>query len=97
MNGMGESPIGWQEMAAWQQLAGIRLMPWEARLLRKLSGDYIAARYKAKEPLCPAPFDPIAQDKAANQKRQDAAAATFFAGMAALAAKPKKKPKSTKN
>lgn len=35
-NGWGPNPIGWAELAAWQQLAGVQLTPWEAETLRTL-------------------------------------------------------------
>ena len=56
VGGMGESPLGYQDMAAWQAVSGIELMPWEASLLRRLSGAYAVMRHKAEEPACPAPY-----------------------------------------
>lgn len=53
---MGAAPLSWQEMASWQAQTGIELQPWEARLLRRLSGDYLEAHHAARAPDCPAPY-----------------------------------------
>lgn len=55
-NGMGSSPISWREIEAWQTLTGVALAPWEARLLRKLSSDYLAESRKAESENCPPPW-----------------------------------------
>lgn len=53
---MGAAPIGWTEIAAWQALTGIALNPWEARTLRRLSGDFHDQMHKARDINCPPPF-----------------------------------------
>lgn len=55
--GMGAGPITQQELAAWQVNTGIALTPWEARTLRRLSLDYLAAMRDAESPDCPAPWN----------------------------------------
>ncbi len=47
--GTGTTPISHQEIMAWQELAGMALQPWEARFLRRLSCDYVAASHKAEK------------------------------------------------
>ena len=42
--GMGEGPIGWQDMFAWSGLTGIELDPWEAQTLRRMSQGYLSNR-----------------------------------------------------
>jgi hypothetical protein len=54
--GMGPVIIGWRDLQAWQELVGIDLEPWELRLLRRLSADYLAQSLKAEKPDCPAPY-----------------------------------------
>lgn len=54
--GMGAAPISWQSIIAWQQAAGVRLTPWEARLLRKLSIEYLAEAKRAESENCPPPW-----------------------------------------
>lgn len=64
--GMGDGPIGHGDIAAWMANTGIRLTPWEARTLRRLSVDYVAESHKATKRNCPAPWqsDEFEVDKA---------------------------------
>lgn len=66
---MGEGPVGYLEMAAWQSISGVELMPWEATILRRLSGEYAAMRHKAEEQSCPAPYTGIKDDILAARER----------------------------
>lgn len=52
---MGPTPISHTELAAWQHNTGVNLAAWEARALRRLSHDYLAASQDAQDPDCP-PF-----------------------------------------
>ena len=54
--GMGPAPITHQELAAWCQVAGVPLQPWEARFLRALSREYVAEAMAAEDPMRPAPW-----------------------------------------
>lgn len=54
--GMGVGPIGWRDIAAWQDVTGIELTPWEATLLRRLSGDFAVMSREAESMDCPAPY-----------------------------------------
>lgn len=54
--GMGGAPLSWGSIAGWQSVVGIELQPWEARLIRKLSVEYLAENRRAEEPACPAPW-----------------------------------------
>lgn len=54
--GMGAGPVTFAEMAAWQAARGFELEPWEARLLRRLSVDYLAESHRATERNCPPPW-----------------------------------------
>lgn len=53
---MGEAPISWGDITAWQQNTGIELDPWEARTIRRLSQVFVSQRYDAEKPDCPAPY-----------------------------------------
>ena len=53
---MGAVRIDWRDIVAWAGLMGIDPTPWEARLLRKLSGDYAAQLALSAKPDCPAPW-----------------------------------------
>ncbi|MDZ7894231.1 MAG: hypothetical protein U5M50_04240 [Sphingobium sp.] len=54
--GMGAAPISWQSIIAWQQAVGVPLAAWEARLLRKLSTEYLAESRRAESENCPPPW-----------------------------------------
>jgi len=54
--GMGMAPLGWCELESWQRSTGIALQAWEARTLRRLSCEYVAAANDAADPACPAPY-----------------------------------------
>jgi hypothetical protein len=54
---MGVSAISWRTLEAWQAFTGIRLEPVAgARLLRRLSGDWLRESDKATKPDWPAPW-----------------------------------------
>lgn len=54
--GMGSAPLSWQEIDAWCNRTGIDLATWEARLIRRLSADYLAECRKAEDRNCPPPW-----------------------------------------
>jgi hypothetical protein len=54
--GMGAVPISSSELAAWQGNTGVRLAPWEARLIRELSKIYLAEGRAAESENCPPPW-----------------------------------------
>lgn len=82
--GMGEAPIGWADLAAWQEINGVELDPWEAKTIRAMSSAFIGMRYEAKKPGCPAPYS-VETDKDV----EDRVTQQFGAIMKTLAARPK--------
>lgn len=54
--GMGMAPLRWSEIAAWQAVSGVTLEPWAARLIRRLSVEYVAMSRKAENENCPSPW-----------------------------------------
>lgn len=54
--GMGAVPLSWREINEWQRAMEIPLAPWEARLIRKLSVEYLAASRRAEKELCRPPW-----------------------------------------
>jgi hypothetical protein len=54
--GMGAAPISSCELAAWQGNTCVRLEPWEARLIRKLSKAYLDEGRAAESENCPPPW-----------------------------------------
>lgn len=53
---MGVGPVSWQSLAAWQQATGVRIDPWELRLLRRLSVEYVAEGHRAEAENAPPPW-----------------------------------------
>lgn len=58
--GMGEVPLAWSDLQAWQAGTGIELEAWEARALRRMSGAYVTQLQAAREPGCLPPWAPEA-------------------------------------
>ena len=54
--GQGLIEIGWDTLSDWQRNVGVELLPWEARLLKALSRDYVSQWYESRKPDCPAPY-----------------------------------------
>lgn len=53
--GDGFTVLSWQEIEAWKKCCGVTLAPWLARLIRRLSADYVresreATAYDAPQP-----------------------------------------------
>jgi hypothetical protein len=53
---MSAKPLSWCEIVAWQQGVWVRLAPWEARLIRRLSAAYVTESRAAESENCPAPW-----------------------------------------
>lgn len=77
--GMDRAPISWATMRAWEQIAGISLEPWQARLLRRLSADYLSENRAAEDPDAVAPWGGVAEDQRA---AVDAKLRAAFGGLA---------------
>ncbi len=71
--------IGWRDLTAWQEVMGIELEPWEARLIRRLSSEYISQYHEAEKPDCPAPWVEVVE---ANREIVAAKVASIFGGRA---------------
>lgn len=74
--GMGSAPLSASEIEAAQRLLGIQLHPWEARLLLRLSREYLEESHRATEQNCSPPWhDPIAEqaDQRATANRMEQA------------------------
>ena len=53
---MGATRLTAQELLAWQEGCGIRLDPWEFRVLREMSSHYISSLHESTLPESPAPL-----------------------------------------
>jgi len=54
----GPVPLSWQEIAAWSQLQGVELRPWEATVLRSMSEQFVRELSEAESHLRPPPWSP---------------------------------------
>ena len=54
--GMGPAPLSWREIDAWCNRTGINLPPWEARLYRHLSVEYLKELHRAESETCIPPW-----------------------------------------
>ena len=63
--GMGSAPLSWSSIASWQSVMCITLQPWESRLIRKLSVEYLAESRRAECENCPPPWrtEPTEQER----------------------------------
>lgn len=59
MFGGERAPLSWQSIRAWEASMQKKLRPWEARLLRRLSGDYLAESRAAEDEHRTAPWEPM--------------------------------------
>ena len=80
--GMGEAPLDWSHIRAWQETMGVELLPWEARIIRRLSGDFVAQRAKSRKPDCPAPYTGDASKLKINRDIVAEKVSNVFGGMA---------------
>jgi len=74
----GDALVGYGDLAAWQQIAGIELLPWEAKLIRRLSAEYSNERYRARKADYPAPYSGALDDIVANRAAVDAKVRSAF-------------------
>lgn len=51
----GDQPLSHKELQAWQENTGVELQSWQARLLRRLSLEYLAENSRATDPKCTPP------------------------------------------
>jgi len=54
--GQGAVEVSWRDLAEWQRGAGLQLSPWRARLLRRLSREYLDELHLARSPERAAPW-----------------------------------------
>lgn len=48
--------LTWADLESWQRGSGVSLQPWQARMLRALSGEYLAESRGAAEHDAPPPW-----------------------------------------
>lgn len=79
--GMGAAPVGYRDILAWQEITGIGLMPWEAKIIRHLSAAYLAGQHKAAAHDCPVPFAGTAADIADQRQSVDSKIKAAFGSL----------------
>lgn len=72
--GMGVGPLSWLSINEWQRAACVRLDPWEAKLIRRLSIEYVAEGRRAEKETCPPPWhrEVTQREREIEQKRLQA-------------------------
>lgn len=55
--GQHGAALTWTDLRAWQAGAGINLPPWQLRLLRRLSGEYLSESLTANAHDAPPPWE----------------------------------------
>ena len=55
---MGAGPITHGELRAWMGNTGVRLTPFEARLMVRLSHEYLSESHRAEKLGCKPPWNP---------------------------------------
>ena len=61
-NEMGASVISWQELRAYQAIIGFDFQPWEAKMLRTASAEYLTQMRVATKADCPPPGTVVEND-----------------------------------
>ena len=64
-DGMGMSPLTWQELAAWNSISGYNLTTWELSTIKSLSYAYVAELGLATSQDRPSPYYEEGMDVAA--------------------------------
>lgn len=78
---MGEAPIAYRDLQAWQELAGVELLPWEAAMMKRLSHSYLAMSQKAEALDCPAPYAGTVDDLRITRANVDAKIKAAFGSL----------------
>jgi hypothetical protein len=61
-NDMGSSPLTWQDIQSYQSVIGFDIRPWEAKILRTASIEYLTQMRVAVKANCPPPDIVVNQD-----------------------------------
>lgn len=69
--GMSFGPVSWREINEWQKATGVILQPWEARLMRRLSSEYVSFSRKAEDEGCSPPWrGPVTEEMRKAEQEQ---------------------------
>lgn len=70
---MSEGPLTFEEIESWMRTTETNLSPFEVRLLRRLSREYLGESYAATKRDRPPPYAGTAADRAASAKARQKA------------------------
>lgn len=76
----GQDILGWRDFQAWQEISGVELLPFEAKLLRHLSGQFADERIEARKSDRAMPYNMDREAVAANRKSVAAKIDALFGG-----------------
>lgn len=60
--GIGNVPLTWSDLEAWQRQQGLSLKPWELSIIRRASATYVQEMQTAVKPDAPPPGRVVEQD-----------------------------------
>lgn len=61
-NGMGVTPLTWQEIESWLRVTELHLSVWEKLTIREMSEAYTAELLKASDKTATAPYVPVVEE-----------------------------------
>lgn len=67
---MGDAPLGYDQLVAWQRCSGVQLTPWECRTLRDLSLVYAGEKALAADPGAAAPGSAHETEEESMERRE---------------------------
>lgn len=79
--GMGAVPITFGDMIDWQAVVGVEILPWEARVLRRLSIAYVNESYRATKADCPLPYTGTSEEVVSNRDKVSRQLSAMFSGL----------------
>jgi hypothetical protein len=54
--GMSVTQLSWADLGAWENQTGYPLQPWQSRLLRNLSAEFLSESHRATDPVAHPPW-----------------------------------------
>lgn len=76
-----DSAISWQDMEAWERINGVFLEPWEAKILRDLSRQYLYEGQEARRLDRAAPYNGETADIIERRQSVDQKIRSAFSGL----------------
>lgn len=77
----GDAALGWLDLQAWERISGVELLPFEAKILRRLSVEYANERFLARDDARPMPYNLAQEEIEARRDAVDAKLRKMFGMM----------------